>query len=73
MAVHAAVFLYFLWRFIRFRYPASLGVALLPVGWIAFALRVETFAREALLWAGAGCGFVLLVLVLRADRGDVRR
>lgn len=73
LAVNAALCLYFAGRFARFRFPASLGVAFLPVGWIVFALDVETFAREVLLWVAAGAGFVLLVLVLAADRGDVRR
>ena len=71
--VHGLLVAYFLWRFIRFRFAASLGVAMLPLGWVALSLSVETFARDAVLLFGAASGAVLLVLVLLADRGDVRR
>ena len=68
--VYGAVVAYFVSRYLRHRVAASLGVALLPSGWIALALGLQTSVLEQVKWAGVGAGIVLLVLVLQADRGD---
>lgn len=71
--VYGAVIIYFVGRWVRFRVAASLGVALLPMGWIVLALHAFAPVESAVKWAGVGAGLALLVLVLQADRGDTRR
>lgn len=73
LLVYGAVVAYFVSRFLRHRVAASLGVALLPSGWIALALGLQTSALEGVKWVGIGAGVALLVLVLQADRGDKQR
>ena len=68
LLVYGGVVAYFASRFLRFRMWPSLGVALLPSGWIVVALLREP--PEPLKWCGIALGAALLVLVLHADRGD---
>lgn len=69
LLVYGGVVVYFLRRFVVFRRWPSLGVALLPCGWIVVAVAgVRTFA--AVKWAGVAAGLLLLGLVLEADRSE---
>lgn len=69
LVVYGGVVVYFLRRFVVYRRWPSLGVALLPCGWIVVAVAgVQTFA--AVKWAGVGAGLLLLGLVLDADRSE---
>lgn len=72
VAVYAFIALYFLRRFIRYRKWPSLGIALMPMGWIALALqgRMLAPALDGVKWIGVGLGVALIVSVTMADRGE---
>lgn len=73
LVVYAFVVGYFLRRFWRFRKPPSLGIALLPIGWVLLALHHRIMRDEllALKWGGVLLGVALIVSVTHADRtGD---
>lgn len=67
-----AVVSYFLNRLFRLRRLPSLGVALLPTGWILVALEGAMAERAvgAVKWTGVALGLFVLGLVLSADRHD---
>lgn len=68
--VYAFVSLYFLSRFLVYRKWPSLGIALMPMGWITLALasQIQPPALEGVKWTGVGLGVALIVSVLLADR-----
>ncbi|MCC6178799.1 MAG: hypothetical protein WAZ94_15315 [Phycisphaerales bacterium] len=74
LLVYGGVMAYFVSRFARFwRWP-SLGVAMLPIGWVLLALEEHAAERvvDATKWAGVGAGLLLLFMVLAADRSETR-
>lgn len=74
LAVYAGTVLYFLRRFLQRRRWASLGVAMLPLGWVVVAIEGTLHMRAAMevKLVGAALGLLLLWLVLSADRGKER-
>lgn len=74
LLVYGAVVLFFLYRFARHRRPPSVGVALLPGGWITLALwrlaLITSAVLELIAWCGVVAGAVLLHLVVVAERVD---
>jgi hypothetical protein len=71
LAVHGPVVGFFLWRYALKRRLASIGVALLPTGWLLLAVEGLGVARHAdtLLarWLGVAFGVFLLTSVVREE------
>lgn len=75
LVVYLCVVVYFLQRFSRFRKPPSLGIALLPTGWLILALAhdLNRPIMVTLKWVGVLIGVALLASVIYADRSEKRR
>jgi hypothetical protein len=77
LLIYGAVIFFFLYRYAVHRQLASVGIALLPIGWIALALwRLQLFSDGSLAliaWAGVLIGAFLLTVVVRTDRNDPAR
>lgn len=76
LAVFGGLFLFYFVRFIRHRKWRSLVGALLPSGWIVFALARLGAVRgdellEAVAWIGSIAGAAVLTLVVVAERVDL--
>lgn len=72
LIVYSAVAIYFVGRYARFRKLPSLGIALLPAGWILIGIRGMTGGPipVTIKLLGAAAGILLLASVLMADRRD---
>ena len=74
LCVYAFVVVYFLRRFMRFRKLPSLGIALLPTGWVLLALSsgIPSDDLRAMKWLGVALGVLLIASVTHADRTEAR-
>jgi hypothetical protein len=74
LVVHGGVVSYFLQRFVRYRRWASIGVALLPLGWICVVAQkgLGPMGEELMRWFGVVLGAFLLVMVITTDRHDLK-
>lgn len=73
LLVYGGVILFFVLRYVRFRKAPSIGVALLPLGWIFLALinlQILSGTDGLVSWCGVVIGCFLLVSVLRAEREE---
>lgn len=68
--VYAFVVIYFLRRFARFGKLPSLGIALLPMGWVLLALApgIQQPIMITAKWVGVLFGVLLIVSVTHTDR-----
>lgn len=75
MIVYAFVVIYFLRRFFRYRKWPSLGIALLPTGWVLLALSsgIQPDDLTTMKWCGVVLGVALIASVTHADSTERRR
>lgn len=75
LVVYAFVVIYFLRRFFRFRKWPSLGIALLPTGWVLLALSsgIQVANLTTAKWVGVILGVLLIVSVTHADSTEKPR
>lgn len=73
LLVYGAVIGFFLLRWVRFRRTPSLGVAMLPAGWVLVALWdlgiLSPHPMGLWRWMGVAFGVWLLASAFRAERG----
>ena len=69
LIVYSAIFFFFLRRFVLRLKPQSLGVALLPSGWVVLALDDVFKARTlgAVKWFGILAGTLLFASLIRIE------
>lgn len=70
LVVYAYVVIYFLRRFVRFGKLPSLGIAVLPAGWVLLALarEISMSTMLAMKWVGVFFGVMLVASVWHTDR-----
>lgn len=77
LLVYGGVITFFLLRWVRFRKPPSLGVAMLPTGWILVALWdlgiLYPHPAGVFRWCGVVAGVWLLWSAFRAERVTERQ
>lgn len=76
VAVYVPVMLFFAYRWRVHRQPASLGIAVLPFGWLFVALWdlgvLPPLPWAPIRWVGVGSGILLLLASLSTERRDPR-
>jgi hypothetical protein len=74
LLVYAFVVVYFLRRFVRYRKLPSLGIALLPTGWVLLALSsgISGDWLRTMKWLGVLLGVGLMASVTHADKLEKR-
>jgi hypothetical protein len=73
LVVYGGVAAFFIYRFVRHRRMASVGVALLPMGWIVVALYDLNLIADGssfVRWCGVAVGLLVLTSVFRAEQVD---
>ena len=74
LLIYGSVCFFFILRFALHRRPPSIGIALLPLGWIAISVhRLDLIDDDALTifsWLGVGAGAFLLTVIVLGEARD---